>query len=139
MLEVYRKKYDDRVRTEVSYYLELHRRNYEVAYEMISDVSYYYSKYTIILVENIRNKEKIENYVYKLTPLLFSRTEQKRRLAILAKFVLYTIAITNNISIYKLIDKVMYHNNGNDVYLSSNAFIKSTYKLAHLFEKIYHP
>jgi len=138
MLEVYRKKYDDRVRTEVSYYLELHRRNYEVAYEMISDVSYYYSKYTIFLVENIHNKEKIENDIYRFTPLIFTKINQKRRLAILAKFVLYTITISNTTSMYKLVDKVVYHNNGNDVYLSSNAFVKSTYKLAHLFEKIYH-
>ena len=141
MLEVYRQTYHGKIETEVSYYFLVNnygvKKFYEVIYEMISDTSHYYSKYHVDLNEKIEHLGKIENDVMKYTPLLFLRVRQKRRLAVLTKFILYIIAVTNNISIYRLPKKVVYHNNGVEVYLSSHAFVNSTYELIPLFEKIY--
>jgi len=142
MLEVYRKTYTNKFRTEISYYfsIKLHgsTKYYEVVYELLDDVNHYYSKYHVELDEKIRNSEKIENDMIRYTPVLFSKTNQVRRLAILSKFVLYIISEINSIPIYKLPRRITYYNNGNNTYLSVNAFVKSTYKLIPLFEKIYH-
>jgi hypothetical protein len=104
---------------------------------MITDVNYYFSKYTIELNGEVRHAEKIKNEIIKYTPILFENIREKRRLSVLAKFILYLIAINNSTSIYKIVKEVKYHNNGNEIHLSSNAFIKSAYKLLPLFEKIY--
>jgi hypothetical protein len=141
MIEIYYKKYDNKVIKEVSYYFVLNNRGakkyYEVIYEMISDFDHYYSKYVIELKGEIRYKEEIENNVIKYVPILLSKIRGKRRLSVLAKFILYIISIVNNTSIYKLPERVVYYNNGNEILLSSNAFVKSSYKLLPLFEQIY--
>jgi len=143
MIEVFHKVYEDKVRTEVSYYFLINnygsKKFYEVIYEMISDVSHYYSKYHIELNEKIRNIEKIENDMMKFTPLLFLEIKQKRRLAVLAKFTLFIISTTNNISLYKLPKRAIYYNNGDEIILSPHAFANSAYALTPFFEKIYHP
>jgi hypothetical protein len=142
MMEIYRKTYFNKFRTEINYYFSINLygkdKYYEVIYELIDDANHYYSKYHIDLDGKIGNSEKIENDIYRFTPVLFSKTNQVRRLAILSKFVLYIISQNNNIPIYKLPRRIMYYNNGNETYLSVNAFVKSTYKLIPLFEKIYH-
>lgn len=142
MIEVYRKLYNNKIVKEVSYYFLINNRGakkyYETIYEMVTDVDYHYSKYYVELSGEIKHKEKIENDVIKYTQILFENVKEKRRLSILAKFVLYVISTVNNTSIYKLPKEVRYHNNGNEIFLSSNAFAKSSYKLVPFFEKIHH-
>ena len=141
MIEVYRKVYENKITKEVSYYFFINnhgiKKYYETVYELVSDVNYYYSRYTVNLEGKIKNKEKIETDIIKYTPKLFENMKEKRRLGVLAKFILYIISIANNSSIYKMIRDVRYYNNGNEIILSPNAFIKSTYKLIPLFEQIY--
>jgi hypothetical protein len=141
MIEVYHKEYHNKVVKEVTYYFNINSRGYkkyyEVIYELIADIDYYYSKYFVEIDGKIENTEKIKNEIIKYTPILFENIREKRRLSVLAKFILYLIAINNSTSIYKIVKEVKYHNNGNEIHLSSNAFIKSAYKLLPLFEKIY--
>ena len=90
------------------------------------------------LNDNVKNIGKIENDIYRYTPKLFSEMKAQRRLAILSKFVLYIISENTGIPIYKLVQKVVYYHNGIEIQLSTNAFVKNTYKLIPKFEKIYH-
>jgi len=142
MLQVYNKVYNNKIGAEVSYYFLINnhgfRKYYEVIYEMISDISYSYSRYKVILNKEVYNIGKIENDVIRYTPILMSTTKAQRRLSILAKFVLYIISVVNNIPIYKIPKEVYYHHDGVDSILSSNAFMKTTYELIPFFEKIYH-
>jgi len=142
MLEVYTRSYYGKIRTDVIYYFYINvrgkRKFYQTIYESTSDIGYQYSRYEITLNGEIRNSERIENFVYRYTPVLFSRLKAQRRLAILSKFVLYIISEVNNIPIYKLVQKVVYYHDGIEIQLSSNTFVKNTYKLIPKFEKIYH-
>jgi len=141
MIEVYHVVYEGKIVSEVSYYILINNRGlkryYETVYELVSDVDHYYSKYRVEINGEIRHKEKIENDAYRFTPILFSKVKQKRRLAVLSKFVLFLISITNSHAIYELPKEVRYHNNGNEVILSPHAFVNSTYRLIPLFEQIY--
>jgi hypothetical protein len=141
MLEVYRKEYNGKIGVEVTYYFFINVRGakkyYEVVYEMISDVDHSYSRYDVELNQTLRNIEKIENDVYRYTPILFSTIKAQRRLAVLSKFVLYVISTVNNIAIYRIPKHVTYFHDGIELNLSSNAFVKGTYALVPLFEKIY--
>jgi hypothetical protein len=141
MLEVYHKIYNGKIGVEVTYYFFMNVRGvkkyYQVVYEMISDVDHSYSRYDVELNQTLRNIEKIENDVYRYTPILFSTIKAQRRLAVLSKFVLYVISEVNHIPIYKLVQKVVYYHNGVELTLSPNAFIKTTYELIPRFEKVY--
>jgi len=141
MIEVYTRSYHGKIRTDVTYYFLInnrgHKKFYQVVYEAISDFSYEYSRYEVILNGRVENIGKIENDVYRYTPVLFSETKAHRRLSILAKFILFVIAVVNNTSIYKLPEVVTYYHNGVELQLSTNAFIKTAYELFPLFEKVY--
>jgi len=141
MIQVYNKIYNGKIMTEISYYFLLNVRGakkyYEVVYEMLSDAGYEFSRYTVTLKGKINNTAKIENDVYRYTPVLFSETKAHRRLSILAKFILFVIAVVNNTSIYKLPEVVTYYHNGVELQLSTNAFIKTAYELFPFFEKVY--
>jgi len=141
MIEVYRKLYTNRFETEIAYYFNINNRGlkkyYEVSYEWIGNADYVYSKYSVELNDNVKNSAKIENDVYRFTPILFSTVKAQRRLAVLSKFILYIISEVNNIPIYKLVQKVVYYHDGIEFILSPNAFVKSTYELIPRFEKIY--
>jgi len=141
MLEVYRKIYQNKIVKETTYYFNINNRGfkkyYETIYEMVSDIDHYFSKYTVIIEGELKNAEKIKNDVVRCTPSLFNSIKEKRRLGVLAKFILYVIATTNNSSIYKMIREVKYYNNGNEISLSPNAFTKSAYKLVPVFERVY--
>ena len=143
MLEIYRKRYTNKFETEIAYYFNINNRGlkkyYEVSYEWIGSVDYVYSKYSVELNCNIRNIGKIENEMYKFTPKLFENIKAQRRLAVLAKFVLYIISEVNNIPIYKLPKEVIYYHDGVESILSVNAFVKSAYELIPRFEKVYRP
>ena len=142
MLEIYRKQYTGKIGVEITYYFNINTRGtkkyYEVIYEWLSDGGYQFSKYLVELNQAIRNLERIENDVYRFTPILFSTVKAQRRLAVLSKFILYVISEVNSIPIYKLPKEVRYIHNGVESILSVNAFVKSTYELIPKFEKIYH-
>ncbi|MCG2868347.1 MAG: hypothetical protein L7G90_03120 [Candidatus Nanopusillus sp.] len=141
MLEIYRKRYTNRFETEIAYYFFITTRGikkyYEVSYEWIGCTNYIYSKYSVELNCNIRNIGKIENDIYRFTPVLFSEIKAQRRLSVLAKFVLYIISEVNNIPIYRLPKEVIYYHDGVEINLSVNAFVKTTYALIPKFEKVY--
>jgi len=141
MIEIYNRKYYGKINTEIVYYFNINTRGvrkfYEVTYEWLSDGGYQFSKYLVELTNCVRGEEKIENDVYRFTPLLFSTVKAQRRLAVLSKFILYIISEVNHIPIYKLVQKVVYYHNGVELTLSPNAFIKTTYELIPRFEKIY--
>jgi len=142
VIEVYRKLYTNKFETEIAYYFNINNKGlkkyYEVSYEWIGNADYVYSKYLVDLNDNVKNIGKIENDIYRYTPKLFSEMKAQRRLAILSKFVLYIISENTGIPIYKLVQKVVYYHNGIEIQLSTNAFVKNTYKLIPKFEKIYH-
>jgi len=141
MMEIYNKIYTNKFTTEITYYFNINTRGvkkyYEVIYEWLSDRGYQYSKYRIELIDEVKGEGKIENDLYRFTPKLFSEIKAQRRLAVLAKFVLYIISENTGIPIYKLVKEVRYTHNGVELQLSTNAFVKSTYELIPRFEKVY--
>ena len=143
MLEVFSKKYRGKVNTDVTYYFAINtrgvRRYYQTIYESISDISYEYSRYDVSLKTGEINVERIENDVYRFTPILFLKIKAQRRLAIFSKFALYIISENTGIPIYKLVEKVSYYHDGDEITLSTNSFIKNTYALIPRFEKVYRP
>jgi len=142
MLEVFSKKYRGKVNTDVTYYFTINtrgvRRYYQTIYEHISDMGYQYSRYTVDLNVKIEHIGKIENIVYQYTPILFANIPAKRRLSVFTKFIMYIISTVNNIAIYRIPKRVIYYHDGIEIQLSTNAFVKNTYKLIPKFEKIYH-
>jgi len=143
MLEVFSKKYRGKVNTDVTYYFFINNRGkrkfYQVIYESISDISYEYSRYDVSLKTGEVDMERIEDDMYRFTPILFLKIKAQRRLAILSKFALYIISENTGIPIYKLVEKVSYYHDGDEIILSTNSFIKNTYALIPRFEKVYRP
>jgi len=141
MLEVYYKKYSGKITTEISYYFNINIRGvkkyYETIYESISDCGYTYSRYEVVISKEVSNAEKIENDVYRYTSILFENIKAHRRLSVLTKFILYIISVINDIPIYRIPKTISYYHDRNEMYLSPNAFIKTTYELIPKFEKIY--
>ena len=129
--------------TEIVYYFNINTRGvrkfYEVTYEWLSDGGYQFSKYLVELNDNVKNSAKIENDVYRFTPILFSEIKAQRRLSVLAKFILYIISETNRIPLYKIMRSATYYHNGVEINLSVNAFVKTAYALIPKFEKVYRP
>jgi len=140
-MEVYNRSYYGKIRTDVTYYFNINTRGvkkyYETVYESISNCGYTYSRYEVVLSREIKNSGKVENDVYRYTPILFQQSKAQRRLSILAKFVLYIISVTNSIPIYRIPEEVLYHHDGINIQLSVNSFVKTTYELVSLFEKVY--
>ena len=140
MLQVYSKTYQNRFVNEVTYFFHLqnHGANprFEVVYEGVSDYTHTFSKYVVFLSFYPKNRDKIEVEILKHAPNILTRIKSKRKLAILSKFIFYIILENNDVSITKAIHKVVYHNNGQDINLSVNAFLKSYYRLVPVFDKI---
>ncbi len=68
---------------------------------------------------------------------LLERVEQRRRPAVLAKYALYIYSLLTGIPLYKVLKEVRYVKGTGEVkLLSTNAFVKSTYKIAPLFEEV---
>jgi len=143
MIEIYHRKYYGKMNTEIVYYFNINTRGvrkfYEVIYEWLSDGGYQFSKYLVELNDNVKNSAKIENDVYRFTPILFSEIKAQRRLSVLAKFILYIISETNRIPLYKIMRSATYYHNGVEINLSVNAFVKTAYALIPKFEKVYRP
>ena len=139
MIAVYSKVYRNKFTSEITYYFDLQvqgKPQLSSVYECISDYDHYYSKYVIFLNFFPHNKSKIELEVLQNAPILLNKTRTKRKLAVLTKFIFYLVMKHNEFSITNSIRKVEYHNNGQEFLLSSNAFLKSYYKLIPFFNDI---
>jgi len=136
---VFNRLYENRFVNEVTYFFSINpygiKPYVETIYESVSDYTYYVSKYTIFLSFHPRNRDTIEVEVLRYAPNILTNIKSKRKLAILTKFIFHLILQNNNVNITKSIDKVMYYNNGQDINLSVNAFLKSYYRLVPRFQK----
>ena len=139
MIQIFNRLYENRFINEVTYFFSIQnhgmRPYFEVVYESVSDYTHYFSKYTIFLSFHPRNKDKIEVEILKHAPNILTRIRSKRKLAILAKFAFHIILENNDVPITKAVSKVVYHNNGQDINLSVNSFLKSYYRLIPRFQK----
>jgi len=139
MITVYNRTYNNRFTSEVTYYFNLQsqgRPTIETVYENITDYSYYYSKYVILLNFYPRDIRKIEIDMTLKTPIILNSIRSKRKLSVLSKFAFHLVMKHNNFPITKSIRKVEYHNNDQEFVLSNNAFLKSYYKLVPFFNDI---
>lgn len=89
-------------------------------------------------VENANIDFRLLHEIMKATyKELLDRVEQRRRPAVLAKYALYIYSILAGIPLYKVLKEVRYVKGTGEVrVLSTNAFVKSTYKIAPLFEEV---
>jgi hypothetical protein len=140
MIQVFSKTYQNRFVNEVTYFFHLQNLGanprFEVIYEDVSDYTHYLTKYTVFLSFYPKNRDKIEIEILKYAPNVLNKIKSKRKLAILTKFAFYVIIRNSDTSITKAINRVIYQNNGQDIMLSPNAFIKSYYRLVPVFDKI---
>jgi hypothetical protein len=140
MIQVFERLYSNKFTNEVTYFF--HLQNYganpkfEVVHETVSDYTHYFSKYVVFLNFYPKNRDKVEVEILKYAPKLLTQIKNKRKLAILTKFVFYVIIKNNDAKITKAISGVIYHNNGQEINLSVNAFLKSYYRLIPLFAQI---
>ena len=140
MIQVFNKIYQNRFSSEVTYYVTIQNHGikpyFETIHESITDYTYYLTRYTVYLDFYPRNKDKIEVEILRYTPKVLSEIKNKRKLAILSKFIFHLILRNNDVNITKSINRVEYHNNGQDINLSVNAFLKSYYRLIPVFTEI---
>lgn len=139
MITVYSKIYRNKFTAETNYYFNLQSQGkprIETVYENITDYTYYYSKYTVMLNFYPRNIRQIETEMILHTPTVLSNTKTKRKLAILSKFAFHLVVKYNDFAITRSIQKIIYNNNDQEFLLSSNAFLKSYYKLIPFFNDI---
>jgi hypothetical protein len=140
MIQVYNKTYQNRFASEVTYYVLIQsygsKPYVETIHESITDYTHYFSKYTLFLSFHPKNTDKIEVEVLRYAPKVLTQIKNKRKLAILSKFIFYIIVQNNNVPITKAISRVIYHNNGEEIILSPNAFLKSYYRLIPIFSQI---
>jgi len=140
MIQVFGKTYENKFSSEVTYYVSIQNHGIkpyvETIHESITDYTHYFSKYTFFLNFYPKNVDKIEVEVLRYAPKVLTKIKNKRKLAILTKFIFYIIVQNNNVPITKAVARVIYHNNGQDIMLSPNAFLKSYYRLVPIFEQI---
>jgi len=125
---------------EVTYYVIIQSHGikpyFQTIYESITDYTHYLTRYTVYLDFHPQHKDKIEVEILKYAPKVLTEIKSKRKLAVLTKFVFHVILKNNDVSITKSINEVVYHNNGQESILSSNAFLKSYYRLIPTFTQI---
>ena len=121
---------------EINYYLEINRKSINVIYEYLGLYLYDFRRYMIFLNYNVQNEYQIVRNVIINAEKIYENFNQVRKLAIMAKFVVYIVSKINNIPLYKLIKDVTYEMNGEIMHLSPHAFINSTYNLIPRFEKL---
>jgi len=140
MIEVYNKIYQNRFASEVTYYVLIQnygvKPHFETMHESITDYTHYFSKYVVFLNFYPKNTDKIEVEVLRYAPKVLTKIKNKRKLAILSKFIFYIILKNNDTKITKAVSKVIYHNNGQEINLSAKAFLVSYYRLIPIFEQI---
>ena len=140
MIQVFNKTYQNRFASEVTYYVSVQNHgtkpHFETMHESITDYTHYFSKYVVFLNFYPKNIDKIEVEVLRYAPKVLTKIKNKRKLAILSKFIFYIILKNNDTKITKVVSKVIYHNNGQDIILSPKAFLVSYYRLVPIFEQI---
>ena len=139
MITVYTKTYNTKFTSEVTYFFNIQSQGkprIETVYENITDYSYYYSKYVILLNFYPRDIRKIEIDMTLKTPIILNSIRSKRKLSVLSKFAFYLVMKYNDFDITKSIQKIIYNNNDQEFVLSNNAFLKSYYKLVPFFNEI---
>ena len=140
MIQIFNRLYENKFTNEVTYFFSIQsygvKPYFETVYESVTDYTHYFSKYTIFLSFHPRNKDKIEVEVLRYAPNILINIKAKRKLAILSKFIFHLIIKNNDVPITKAINRVVYNNNGQDINLSVNAFLKSYYRLIPRFQKI---
>jgi hypothetical protein len=119
---------------DISYFLEMKRNSFNLTYEFTGLYKYDFRRYSVTLNYALRNEYYIIDNLTKNFEKIYSSFNETRKLAIIAKFVLYIISKDLNIPLYKLMKSVIYEANGDVENLSVNAFIKSTYKVAQKFQ-----
>ena len=140
MIQVFDKKYENKFSSEVTYYVSIQsygiKPYVETIHESITDYTHYFSKYTLFLSFHPKNTDKIEVEVLRYAPKVLTQIKNKRKLAILSKFIFYIIVQNNNVPITKAVSRVIYHNNGQEINLSAKAFLVSYYRLVPIFSQI---
>jgi len=140
MIQVFGKTYENKFSSEVTYYVSIQNHGIkpyvETIHESITDYTHYFSKYTLFLSFHPKNTDKIEVEVLRYAPKVLTKIKNKRKLAILSKFIFYIIVQNNDAKITKAISRVIYHNNGQEINLSPKAFLVSYYRLVPIFEQI---
>jgi len=140
MIQVFNKIYENRFASEVTYYVSIQNHgtkpHFETMHESITDYTHYFSKYVVFLNFHPKNIDKIEVEVLRYAPKVLNKIKNKRKLAILTKFVFYVIIKNNDVPITKAISRVIYHNNGQEINLSAKAFLVSYYRLVPIFTQI---
>ena len=120
----------------IVYYLETRRNSVNVIYEYTGIYFYDYRRYIIKLNYNIQNEQLLFMNVLRNIQKVYNSFSEVRKLSIISKYVVYVISKMYDIPLYKLVRSIIYEANGNTQELSTNAFIKSTYRLAQRFEKL---
>ena len=121
---------------DITYYLETHRREINIIYEFTGLYRYDYRRYNISLNYNVTHEGIIVNNVARNFEKVYTNIGQTRKLAVIAKFIIYIISKELDIPLYRLIRNVQYESNGEVIQLSPHAFSNSVYNLISKFEKI---
>ena len=134
---IYKKEVkNERDEYEINYYLETNKKNVSVIYEYIGIYVYNYRKYTFSLNYYLRNEHLILENVIRNFEKVYDSFAETRKLAIMSKYVIYSVSKILDIPLYKLVETVTYEANGDIRELSTNAFIKGSYKLGQKFQEL---
>ena len=120
----------------IVYYLEMKRNIVNVIYEYTGLYMYDYRRYSIKLNYSIRNEYVILENILKNVEKVYNNFSETRKLAVVAKYVIYVVSTNLNVPLYKSIKSIIYEANGEITELSVNAFVKGIYRLIPKFEKI---
>ncbi|PVU69340.1 hypothetical protein DDW04_00785 [Sulfolobales archaeon SCGC AB-777_K09] len=93
------------------------------------------SVYRLYLTRAEADPEKVREEAYRGYRAVLERVKQRRRPAVLAKFSLYVYSSLASLPLYRALKAVEYERGGIKRVLSANAFVKSTYKMAPVFEE----
>jgi hypothetical protein len=93
------------------------------------------SVYRLYLTKAEADLERVKEEAYNGYRAVLERVKQKRRPAVLAKFCLYVYSSLADLPLYRALKGVEYEREGVKKVLSANAFVKSTYKIAPVFEE----
>jgi len=120
----------------ITYYIETHRKSISVIYEFIGLYKYDFRRYNVELAHELTHEGIIIGNIMKNFEKIYNGFNQRRKLAVVTKFVIYTISKQLNIPLYKLIRSITYEANGETIQLSPHSFANSVYNLIPEFEKI---
>ena len=120
----------------ITYYIETHKKAISTIYEFIGLYKYDFRRYNVELTHELTHEGIIIGNIMKNFEKIYNGFNQRRKLAMFSKFVIYTISKELDIPLYKLVKEVRYEENGEIINLSPHAFTNSIYNLIQRFEKI---